>query len=117
MKFVRIKPDSEFQVRVQNKGDADDPYVAVDYDEWVAAGREEEENAKFAKKRKNSISSSGYSTGAFDEACDDCGGGGAHAQMLASAMDASSATSPPGNIFHRFNIIDLQRWDLIAQAS
>ena len=30
-------------MRVQNNGDADDPYVAIDYDEWVAAGREEEQ--------------------------------------------------------------------------
>ena len=80
-----------FQVRVQNKGDADDPYVAVDYDEWVAAGREEEEEAKFAKKRKLSISSSGYSTGVFDEASN--GEDGAHAQRLASAMGASSNSS------------------------
>ena len=28
---------------MQNNGDADDPYVAIDYDEWVAAGREEEQ--------------------------------------------------------------------------
>ena len=38
-----------FQVRVQNNGDADDPYVAIDYDEWVAAGREEEQEAKSGK--------------------------------------------------------------------
>ena len=53
---------------MQNKGDADDPYVAVDYDEWVAAGHEEEEKAKFAKKQIFQENSSGYSTGGFDEA-------------------------------------------------
>ena len=92
---------------MQNKGDADDPYVAVDYDEWVAAGREEEEEAKFAKKRKLSISSSGYSTGVFDEASN---GETPDAQLLASAMGASSSSSasssasPPGlgKYFERF---------------
>ena len=64
-------------MRVQNNGDADDPYVAIDYDEWVAAGREAEQEAK-SGKRKLSISSSGYSTGN--------GEGDGSAQSQASAM-------------------------------